>query len=130
MFNALGNPIYKARTYAIDPKEPKAFYVSPPVPTGLTPTVKATVFTPPTKYTLTNINDDVLVHNKYEQSILDYMLGRAFQIDLESPQGRANANTHLSNFYNLFGMKYKFEAAYRAGNYNGSIGDGDPRAHV
>lgn len=130
VFDAAGNPIYKARTFSIDPKDPKIFYVSPDVPAGMTPTVKATVIALPTKYTLAAFDDLVNIEPKYEESIMDYMMGRAFDIDTESPMSRSNADKHLSRFYTAMGVKYKVESAFRAGNYGGTIGDGDPRARI
>jgi hypothetical protein len=130
MFDAQGNPTYAAKSYAIDPKEPRAFYVSPPVPTGLTPTVQATVNQQPAAYTLADINVDVPIVNKYQENILDYMQGRAHFIDMESPMARQLANTHFTMFYGALGVKYKIQSAYASGNYNGQVGDGDPRARV
>lgn len=130
VFDVLGNPVYAAKSYAIDPKEPKAYYVSPQVPVGLAPTVKATVSIPPARYTLASWGVDVPVDAKYEQNIMDYMMGRAFDIDTESPMSKTNSDKHLSRFYTAMGVKYRVESAYRAGNYNGSIGEGDPRARL
>lgn len=129
MFDANGNPVYNAKSYAIDPKEPRAFYVSPPVPAGITPTVKATVNELPA-YTLADTDVDVAIVNKYQENILDYMQGRAHFIDNESPAARQLANTHFTMFYNALGIKYRIQSAYASGNYNGQVGDGDPRARV
>lgn len=129
VFDAQGNPYYKARSYCIDPKETRAFYVSPPVPNGLTPTVKATVVTVPA-YTLADWEVDVPVDAKYQTALIDFIQGRAHDIDMESPMARQLADKHLGRFYNMLGVKYRYESAFRAGNWNGMTGDGDPRAHV
>lgn len=130
VFDSFGTPKYIAKSYAIDPKEPKVFYISPPVPVGLTPTVNINAIVPPDEATLATWGATVPVDFKYQENILDYMMGRAFDIDTESAMSRSNADKHLSRFYTAMGVKYRVEAAYRAGNYNGNIGDGDPRARL
>jgi 6-phosphogluconate dehydrogenase len=130
VFDANNNPIYKAKSFAIDPKDPKTFYVSPPVPVGLTPTINVIAIVPPPEYTLADWGVELPFDMKYQENILDYMMGRAFDIDTESAMSRSNADKHLSRFYTAMGVKYRVESAYRAGNYNGSIGDGDPRARI
>jgi hypothetical protein len=129
VFDASGNPKYKARTYSIDPKETRAFYISPPVPAGLTPVVKATVVTVPT-YTEADWEVEVPIDAKYQSGMIDFIMGRAFDMDIESPMSRSNADKHLGRFYSMLGVKYKYESAFRAGNWNGMVGDGDPRAKV
>ena len=130
VFDADNNPIYRAKSYAIDPKDPKLFYVSPPVPVGLTPTINITAIVPPPDYTLADWGVELPFDMKYQENILDYMMGRAFDIDTESAMSRSNADKHLSRFYTAMGVKYRVESAYRAGNYNGNVGDGDPRARI
>lgn len=129
-FDSFGNPDYRVKSYAIDPKNTSTFYVSPAVPVGLTPVVRANLIQPPQAYTLTEWDIEVPIEAKYQECILDYMMARAHDIDNESPQAVQNANRLFSKFYNALGVKYKIESAYRAGNYNGQIGEGDPRVRL
>lgn len=129
-FDNFGNPDYRVKSFAIDPKNTSTYYVSPAVPAGLTPTVRANVIMPPATYTLDDWDTEVPIEAKYQETIIDYMMARALDIDTESPQSQANANKLFGKFYNALGVKYKVESAYRAGNYNGQIGDGDPRARL
>lgn len=128
--DSAGNPIFKIMSYAIDPKAPTNFYISPAVPVGLNPQVNATCTRPVPKFTLNDIGGEVPIAAKYNNAIKDYMLARAYEVDMESVQGRANSATHYQWFYNAMGVKYRMEAAFRAGNYNGAVGSGDPRSRA
>lgn len=124
-----GRPIYRVVSYSINPKDTRTFTVSPPVPAGLSAVVRATVMGLVPMYSAQNDFDTVVdAEPKYQAAILDYMVGRAFEIDTESPSSRSNADRHLGRFYTMMGVKYRYESAYRAGNTNGAIGDGDPRS--
>lgn len=130
VFDSFGNPDFTVKSYAIDPKDTKSFYVSPEIPTGIAINVSATVTKNPVKYVLADVGVTVPVDSKYEENIMDYILGRAYDIDSESAMSRSNADKHLVRFYTAMGIKYRVESAYRAGNYNGAVGDGDPRARL
>lgn len=126
-----GNPLYRVVSFSINPKDTKTFTVSPPVPAGLSPVVAATINGTPPKYDAAqDFGAVVEIEPKYNASILDYMVGRAFEIDTESPASRGNADRHLGRFYAMLGVKFRYESAYRAGNHNGAVGDGDPRSRA
>lgn len=125
--DANGNPIYSVKSYAIDPKDPTQFYVSPPVPAGLTPVLKARCTLEP-NYTLLTLGEQVPILPKYSNSVKDYMLYSAYSLDSESPEASKNAEACYRAFYQAMGVKYKMDSAYKSGNYNGTIGNGDPRS--
>lgn len=126
-----GNPTYTVKSYAIDPKAPATFYVDPPVPEGMENVkVSAQLYGDPPVYSLEKWEVNVAIALKYSAAILDYMMARGFDIDSESPLSRANANSHFQRFYNALGVQYRVESAHRAGNWNGAVGTGDPRARI
>lgn len=126
-----GRPRYRVVSYSINPRDTKSFTVSPPVPAGLSPVVRATIVGAIPQYTAqSHFSTPVYIEPKYQAAILDYIVGKAFEIDTESPSSRTNADRHLGRFYTMLGVKYRYEAAYRAGNVNGAVGDGDPRSRA
>jgi len=131
VFDRNGNVVYTAKSYAIDQRNPKVFYVDPPVPVGVTTaTVNGTTYAEPPQYTELEWGTPVNIESKYLENILDYMQARAHDIDMESPMAKRNAQDFFRRFYQAMGVKYRVESAHRAGNVNGAVGDGDPRARI
>ncbi len=129
--NAFGAPVFNIVSFAIDAKNPKNFYVSPPVPAGLSPVVEATVNGVPPDYdATTDLNLEIDIEPKYTGSLMDYVIGKALEIDQESVTSLRDADRHLGRFYTMLGVKYKYQAAYQAGNWNGKTEGGDPRSRV
>lgn len=129
-YDEAGNPKYTIRSYAIDKRNPKIIYVEPEVPSGLTPEVTMTVVTKFVPYTLADWNKVIALESKFYNNLIDFMLGRAYELDSESAQSRSNGQMHMRQFYTAMGVKYKMESAYKAGFYLGETGEGDPRARV
>ena len=126
-----GRPIYRVKSYGIDQKATDTFYVDPPVPVGMdNVTVQGNVYAPNPEYGLDDWGVSVEIPDKYVPAIIDYMQARAHDIDTESPMAARNAQVHFQRFYNAMGVKYRTEAAHRAGNVNGAVGTGDPRARI
>jgi hypothetical protein len=125
-YDADGNVVYLVRSFSIDPKDPKTYYVSPGVPAGVTAKVLVTMIANPVVYTPNDMGAEVDVQPGVYNLIQDYMLGRAFEIDTESAQARANSTQHFTQFYQFFGLNYKQSSAFRSGNYMGSTAAGNP----
>jgi len=126
-FSAQGTPQYHARSFAIDPKNPTTFYISPPVPVGLSPSVRVTVQDTVPEYTDSMLDQTIPLESKYRPNLWDYVLARAFELDMESRESRANAQMHFTAFWQAMGVKYKRETQFRNGFYNGQVGEGDSR---
>ena len=125
-----GNPTYAVKSYAIDSDNNKIFYVSPPVPAGLTVTVTATTNVLATRYTLAGWNTQVVLQDKFYNNLIDYMMARAYQKDTESQVSQRQAQTLLQLFYQAMGAKYRIDAGKNSGFYNGEVGTGDSRSIV
>ena len=123
-----GTPTYLVRTFSIDKNNANKFYVDPPVPKGLTPTVKATIMGGATDYKLTDWDFDIFVAAKYKASIIDYMLACAYGLDRESPTSMARSERLYRRFYDVMGVKYRQESKFKSGYYLGKTGSGDPQA--
>lgn len=122
--------VYNMRGWAQDPSDPNKFYVSPPVPPGATVTVSANVDGALTEYTLENWDQQVYLLDKYYNNLIDYMIGRSYQLDSESAVGQRDAHKRFYSFYQAMGVKYKMDSARGSGYYEGQVGQGDSRSIV
>lgn len=125
-----GKIIYSVRSYAKDDVSNNGFYVSPPVPPGLTPKVSVSVISAAFVPSLASWDQILPLSDKYYNNLIDYMMARAYQRDTESQVSQAQSQRLLSMFYQSMGTKYKFDAARGSGFYEGKVGTGDSRAIV
>lgn len=125
-----GTPVYTLKTFAVDSLDPKTFYVSPPVPSGLSPVITATVIGKPPELTLASWDTPLAMQDKYYNNLIDFMMARAYELDSESAASRANSNMYMSRFYQAMGIKYKVDSAVKSGFFKGEVGTGDPHARM
>jgi hypothetical protein len=125
-----GSPIYKLKSFAVSAMDSKVFYVSPPVPNGMSPVITATLIGTAPELTLQDWDKVLDMDDKYYNNLLDFMQARAYELDSESANSRANSQMYFSRFYQAMGVKYKIDAAVKSGFYKGQVGSGDPRARV
>lgn len=124
-----GRPIIKIMSVSIDKDNPRTFYVSPPVPTGMSLSVRATIIDSPPKYTLTDWTKNVKIESKYTNALIQFMMAKAYELNREvSPQDRANSLQYYQMFYDGLGVKRKIEDRFKAGYHSGKMGTGDPQA--
>jgi hypothetical protein len=121
-----GQVKFTIKSFSIDPKDPKTYYVSPEVPVGITvPVVGSFVMNPPC-YNSQELSEVVDVQPVVYNLVQDFMLGRAFEIDRESPEAIRNSTKHFTQFYQFFGLTYKQTGTWRSGAYLGSTPAGNP----
>lgn len=125
-----GNVVYAIKSFSVDSIDPKTFYVSPPVPFGITVTVKAQVDGKAPEYSLANWNTSIPVQDKFYNSLIVYMTAMAYKLDSESLVSTQESQRLLQLFYQVMGVKYKIDSARNSGYYNGEIGTGDPRSVI
>jgi hypothetical protein len=125
-FDVNGNVIFRVRSYSIDSTDPKTYYVDPPVPAGVQPQVLGTFINYPIQYSANALNAEVDVAPGVYNLMHDFMLGRAWGIDTESPEGKANSTEAYTRFYQFFNMQYKAQSNFRSGNYMGNTPAGNP----
>lgn len=123
-----GLPRYRVISSAVDGKNPKTFYVSPPVPQGLSVTVKLEVVRDTPELTLADWDKPLEIDSKFLNNVVDFMMARAFQLNTESAVSQTKAQQLYQLFYQVMGVKYKIDASYKSGYYMGQTGEGDPRA--
>lgn len=123
-----GKVVYAVKTFAVDSIDPKTFYVSPPVPAGLTISVQAQVDGTTPEYTLADWNKPVTIVDSFYNNLVDFMMAQAYKMDTESQVSAAASQRLLQLFYQVMGVKYKIDSARNSGYYMGELGTGDPRA--
>jgi len=120
-----GNVVYSLKSYNYDARNPKYFFVSPPVPNGLpTPPVVTLVgvSAPPvvdTTWWLKELPGDV----KYHNAVVAWALSRAYEVDTESENSFRLMNFQRSEFYRMMGIKYQMDSKFTSGWYAGQRGD-------
>lgn len=123
-----GTPTYKAISYAIRKDNPRGFIVEPPVPDGMAPTVWVSVDGAVLKYSLSDWDMEHKIPPKYINVIMEFILGKAKELNTESASSRAESRDHFQRFYSVLGINYKQAARYKSGYYEGDVGTGDRRA--
>lgn len=120
-----GNVVYKLSSYAYDPRNPKYFYVSPPVPLGLNPpaTIKINGVISPPMLKLSDWLQELPVDNKYYNALVAFALSKAYEVDTESDTSHREMLYQRGEFYNMMGIKYKQESKFNSGWYLGARGD-------
>lgn len=123
-----GVPVYSVKSAGVDETDPKTFYVSPAVPSGLQVAVLAKVVKDTPKYTLADWDKPVEIDLKYLNNVIDFMQARAFELDTESLAAQTASQKFYKQFYSSLGITYKMDSAFASGFYKGQVGTGDPRA--
>ena len=80
--------------YGYDPEDPTVFYVNPPQP-GTPTEVEIKYSAVPT---IVNPGEDLVLRDEYVNSIIEYMLFRAFSRDAEYVQPGGRADKHYEKF--------------------------------
>lgn len=123
-----GKAVYAVKSAGVDPTDPKTFYVSPPVPQGLAVSVVAKVTMDTPVLTLADWNKPIPIDYRYINQVVDFMQGKAFELDTESAVAQSASRKFFYQFYNALGVNYKMDSAFGSGFFKGQVGTGDPRA--
>lgn len=127
-----GPETYRVLNFSYDSRNPKIFYVSPPVPDDVIGfQVDATIVQDAPQYTPGDLNSFILVDQKYHNAIIAWMLKRAYQVDTESETSFRMSQANAAEFYQILGVEYKQESFYKSGYWLGEIGkkDSQPSKH-
>lgn len=120
-----GNVVYRMTAYSYDPRTPGYFFVSPPVPSGMSPLPSvgiAAVADPPTLTNADWLKPLPISTNKYYNAFIAWMMSRAFEIDTESESSFRNMQFQRSEFYKMMGVKYQMESKFNSAWYLGQRG--------
>ena len=116
--------LYQVSSYVFDPRRPTSLIVSPSVPVGVRPRIQiiaqkcAPCLTWPE-------SKGAELPCKYRPELKEYAMYALLSKQRESEAALGNAARHLTNFYNMMGIKYRQESHYQSGFFLGAKGDGD-----
>jgi hypothetical protein len=116
---------YEVLSWSRNKTDPRIFYVSPPVPPGHRALVSATVVMYPPRHLPTKLDECVGVDCAYDAQLLDWVLSRAYEEDIESVRNTEMAVRHKRNFYDALGIEYLQESRFNSGRWLGREADGD-----
>ncbi len=102
---------YRLSGYSFTPQDPRAFFVDPPVPDdGQTYTVALVCQQSPEAITLADLddadprNDRLVTPARMHNALIEWMLYRAYSVDMESAQSFAKQEVHRQHFYAMLGV--------------------------
>lgn len=107
-------------------KVPRTFHVVPPVPVGSTATVRANVVVSPPPYCPSDESAPLDAECQFVPAITEYMLYRAYSIDVDSVASEQASQKHHQAFYAMIDKAYLFAQRWGSGYYKGEQGDADP----
>lgn len=116
---------YRVSGYSFTPQDPMAFFVDPPVPDDGQPyTVVLVCQQSPEAITLAHLddadprNDRLVTPARMHNALIEWMLYRAYSVDMESAQSFAKQEAHRQHFYAMLGVseaKERLVAVSQAG---------------
>ena len=104
----------------------RTFYVSPPVPEGRRVEVRAVVVVYPPRHVPEALERCLGVDRAYDAQVVDWVLARAYEQDIESVRNTEMAARHKQQFYAALGVEYRQESAFRSGQWLGRTDEGQP----
>lgn len=124
-----GASTYRVLSFAYDPRNPRVFYVSPPVPADAAGTqVSLTLVADAPAYTAADTTTPIGIDQKYKNALIAWMEMRAYEVDTESVTSRQTKLDCEGLFWKTLGINYKQESAYKSGWYLGQRGSQDPNS--
>jgi hypothetical protein len=127
---ASGCEDYRVSGYSYTPQDPMAFFVDPPVPDdGQAYTVALVCQQCPEPITLAQLddadprNDRLMTPARLHNALIEWMLYRAYSVDMESAQSFAKQQDHWQHFYAMLGVSEAKERVV-AGSQAGRAPDG------
>ena len=104
-------------------------YVQPPVPRGKVVKVAATLQKLPCKHSADHLKAPLGLSCKYDSAVVDWVLMRCFEKDIESEFARQAAERHRTHFYQALGAKYTMESQFGSQFWEGRTPDGEPNPY-
>ena len=106
---------------------PGSFVVNPPVPAGGSAQVLATVIAEPNQLCASNLKADLGVACKYVGLLTNWIMYRAWAVDVESVYAKEMSDRYFKQFYTILGAAYTQETRFNSGWYLGQQGDSTTR---
>ena len=111
-------------SYVYDTRDPMTLTVSPAVPPGIRPKIRAGLqnCAPCLKWPESK---EVALPCSYRAELTEYVRYVLLGMQIESESALADSRSHFSNFATMMGGKYRQEARYGSGFFLGQKGPGD-----
>jgi hypothetical protein len=125
--------VTEAVHYMFDPRDPKVFYVYPPVANTVQldivySALPTAIAEPADGAAYTTITGDLTVPDIFANAVLDYILYRAYSKDSEYAGNMARAQSHYTAFANSMGIEVKGLLAASPNIPNATFNPNMPRA--
>lgn len=121
---------YEANSFVQSKFSQNEFRVEPPVPAGVSAEVTATVQVAPKTITVGDYEGAVEVPCSHHAQLLDWVLHRAYEQEIESEYAMRAKTYHLDKFYHGVGQDYFGASRMKSGYVLGMEGHGDGRSGV
>jgi hypothetical protein len=117
---------YTMNSASVNEKNPRVFSVSPPVLPGQTPKVRANVVVTPAPFCPQDEGKDLDVECQFVPAMMEYMLYRAYGMEIDSVASEAASDKHFKAYMSLIDKGYLVAQRWGSGYYKGDIGSKDP----
>jgi hypothetical protein len=117
---------WQIASWTYDTNTPTRLLVDPPVPSGITPTIKVAVHGCPKCYVYPADATTELPCG-FKTEITEYALYMLYSIDAESEFYAAKSQRHFSNFATMMDRSYRAVSRVGSGYSKGKVGSGDPQ---
>lgn len=121
---------YVVQSWSRNSKDRRTFYVNPPVPKGVTHRVVATLVANPPKHDKQRLDDCLGIDCAYRAQVVDWVMARALEVDVESERNASMITHHKQAFYTALGVDYLQESRFNSGNWLGRTAQDEPNQQV
>jgi hypothetical protein len=116
------------QTFGRNQFNPRSFTVSPEIPRGHSTIISALVVEKAPCHCVDLPDQCVEIASKYHAALVNWVVSRAYSIDVESTASMARAVRYEEQFYRLIADGYMMGSKFGSGYYNGQEGKGDANA--
>jgi hypothetical protein len=117
----------EVENFSVLSHDPQTFFVQPPVAAGTSRKVMARVVMDAPLLCAEHPEECIDVPRKHAAALVDWMLHRAYLMDIESQYARVSSAAAFERFYRVLDNSRLNEARYGSGYWDGEMGDGDPQ---
>lgn len=120
--------IWRASSFRVTPASRGYFMIDPPVPDGCSDiTVTAMVYCMPERLPLGD-DPECVMPCSYDAQLVDFILMRAFEKDIDSVSAQQRASYHRRSFYQGVNADYRMASRRRSGYILGETGHGNEQS--
>ena len=103
---------YVVSGFGTNPIDDTVFSVTPAVPANTTAIVRVLLVREPIRHQINNLAAPLGIPDRYEAQVMDWMLMRCYESDIESQHASAAATRHRTHFYAALNAKRTNESYF------------------